>query len=85
MTPRRQPGRAIGAGSADDTLPQVIQQPKKPRAQDDPATDPQPQRAKEYRLQRRLNQAQTLARARIQKRQALAKCVADQRDTAHRS
>lgn len=59
------------------------EQPKKPRLLFDPDTDPQLQRLKEYRFRNRLHQAVGLARARLEKREALAKCVAEQPDTAY--
>jgi len=60
-------------------------QPKKPRALDDPETDPQLRRLKEYRFRNRLHQAAGQARARVKRREALAKCVAEQPDTAYLS
>ena len=63
----------------------MAEQPKKPRPLFDPETDPQLQRLKEYRFRNRLHQAVGQARARLKRREALAKCVADQTDTAYRS
>ena len=63
----------------------MAEQPKKPRAQVDTEADPQLQRLKEYRFRNRLHQAVGQAQARLKRREALAKCVADQPDTAYTS
>ena len=61
----------------------MAEQPKNPRPLFDSETDPQLKRLKEYRFRNRLHQAVGLARARLKRREALAKCVAEQPDTAY--
>ena len=75
--------RASGPRSRRCYSAVMEKQLKKPRAQDDPETDPQLKRLKEYRFRNRLHQAVGLARARLDRREALTKCVAEQSDTAY--